>query len=136
MLLSTRFIIIDDDEIINMICTVTLKKMSADVNIKTFLDPAAALAHIAADYSDPDEDHRAILFLDLSMPVMNGWGFLERFNDFDRAVKARIKIYILSSSDDRRDLDKAKADANVIDYLVKPLTRETIRQVTESQNNG
>ena len=136
MLLSTRFIIIDDDEINNMICTVTLKKMSADVNIKTFLDPAAALAHIAADYSDPDEDHRAILFLDLSMPVMNGWGFLERFNDFDRAVKARIKIYILSSSDDRRDLDKAKADANVIDYLVKPLTRETIRQVTESQNNG
>ena len=134
MLLSTRFIIIDDDEINNMICTVTLKKMSADVNIKTFLDPAAALAHIAADYSDPDEDHRAILFLDLSMPVMNGWGFLERFNDFDRAVKARIKIYILSSSDDRRDLDKAKADANVIDYLVKPLTRETIRQVTESQN--
>ncbi len=134
MLLSTRFIIIDDDEINNMICTVTLKKMSADVNIKTFLDPAAALAHIAADYSDPDEDHRAILFLDLSMPVMNGWGFLERFNDFDRAVKARVKIYILSSSDDRRDLDKAKADANVIDYLVKPLTRETIRQVTESQN--
>jgi two-component SAPR family response regulator len=134
MLLSTRFIIIDDDEINNMICTVTLKKMSADVNIKTFLDPAAALAHIAADYSDPDEDHRAILFLDLSMPVMNGWGFLERFNDFDRAVKARVKIYILSSSDDRRDLDKAKADANVIDYLVKPLTRETIRQVTQSQN--
>jgi two-component SAPR family response regulator len=134
MLLSTRFIIIDDDEINNMICTVTLKKMSTDVNIKTFLDPAAALAHIAADYSDPDEDHRAILFLDLSMPVMNGWGFLERFNDFDRAVKARVKIYILSSSDDRRDLDKAKADANVIDYLVKPLTRETIRQVTESQN--
>jgi len=134
MLLSTRFMIIDDDEINNMICTVTLKKMSADVNIKTFLDPAAALAHIAADYSDPDEDHRAILFLDLSMPVMNGWGFLERFNDFDRAVKARVKIYILSSSDDRRDLDKAKADANVIDYLVKPLTRETIRQVTQSQN--
>jgi len=134
MLLSTRFIIIDDDEINNMICTVTLKKMSTDVNIKTFLDPAAALAHIAADYSDPDEDHRAILFLDLSMPVMNGWGFLERFNDFDRAVKARVKIYILSSSDDLRDLDKAKADANVIDYLVKPLTRETIRQVTESQN--
>jgi two-component SAPR family response regulator len=134
MLLSTRFIIIDDDEINNMICTVTLKKMSADVNIKTFLDPAAALAHIAADYSDPDEDHRAILFLDLSMPIMNGWDFLQRFNEFDRAVKARIKIYILSSSDDRRDLDKARADANVTDYLVKPLTRETIRQVTESQN--
>jgi response regulator RpfG family c-di-GMP phosphodiesterase len=65
---------------------------------------------------------------------MNGWDFLQRFNEFDRAVKARIKIYILSSSDDRRDLDKARADANVTDYLVKPLTRETIRQVTESQN--
>ena len=136
MLLSTRFIIIDDDEINNMICAVTLKKISADVNIKTFLDPAAALAHIAADYANPDEDHKAILFLDLSMPVMNSWDFLQRFNQFDTAIKDRVKIYILSSSDDRRDLDKAKSDPNVIDYLVKPLTRETIRQVTESQNKG
>ena len=70
------------------------------------------------------------------MPVMNGWDFLQRFNQFDTAIKDRVKIYILSSSDDRRDLDKAKSDPNVIDYLVKPLTRETIRQVTESQNKG
>jgi two-component SAPR family response regulator len=133
MNISTRFIIIDDDEINNMICSVTLKKLSADIHLKTFIDPAAALEYITEEYSNPAEAHDTILFLDISMPLMNGWEFLERYELFSQAIKDRIKIYILSSSDDRRDLDKAKENKNVVSYLVKPLTRETVRQVVEAQ---
>lgn len=133
MNVSTRFIIIDDDEFNNRICTVTLEKMSDSPDIKTFLDPLAGFNYIAHEYGKPGMES-AILFLDINMPVMNGWQFLERFAQLDDGIKKRIKIYILSSSVDKRDMEKAKQDRNVIHYLVKPLTRETIRLITYSQN--
>jgi len=136
MTISTRFIIIDDDAFNNKICTVTLEKMSKDADIVTFLDPLQGFDYIVSEYSKPENDSTAILFLDINMPVMNGWEFLDRFDTLDSKVKNRIKIYILSSSVDKRDIERAKVNKNVIHYLVKPLTRETIRLVTHSQNRG
>ncbi len=134
MNVSTRFIIIDDDEFNNKICTVTIEKISADADIKTFMDPLEGFVHIVSHYAKPGNMDTAILFLDLNMPVMNGWEFLDRFEELEESVKKRIKIYILSSSVDKRDMERAKANKNVQHYLVKPLTRETIRLVTHSQN--
>lgn len=134
MNISTRFIIIDDDEFNNKICTVTIEKISKEVDIKTFLDPLEGFIHIVTEYGKSGNSDTAILFLDINMPVMNGWEFLERFEELDPAIKKRIKIYILSSSVDKRDMERAKANKNVQHYLIKPLTKETIRLVTHSQN--
>jgi two-component SAPR family response regulator len=134
MSISTRFIIIDDDEFNNKICTVTLEKLSKDADIKTFLDPLEGFVHIVTEYSKPNHDATAILFLDINMPLMNGWEFLDRFEALEESIKKRIKIYILSSSVDKKDMDRAKANKNIIHYLVKPLTGETIRLITHSQN--
>src|SRR5580692_4416927 len=117
MTISTRFIIIDDDEFNNKICTVTLEKMSKDADIITFLDPMAGFNYIVSEYAKPT-DTTAILFLDINMPVMNGWEFLDRFDTLDTKIKNRIKIYILSSSVDKRDMERAKVNKNVIHYLV------------------
>ena len=135
MNVSTRFIVIDDDEFNNKICSVTLEKIAKDADIKTFLSPVEGFQYIAEEYSRTDNNEaNAILFLDINMPVMNGWQFLERFAELEDDVKKRIKIYILSSSVDKRDIEKAKADKNVMHYLIKPLTKETIRLITYSQN--
>ena len=134
MNVSTRFIVIDDDEFNNKICSVTLEKIAKDANVRTFLSPVEGFEHIVSEYSGTDNDASAILFLDINMPVMNGWEFLERFEELDAELKKRIKIYILSSSVDKRDIEKAKADKNVMHYLIKPLTKETIRLITYSQN--
>ncbi len=134
MNVSTRFIVIDDDEFNNKICSVTLEKIAKDANVRTFLSPVEGFEHIVSEYSGNDNDNSAILFLDINMPVMNGWEFLERFNELDTELKKRVKIYILSSSVDKRDIEKAKADKNVMHYLIKPLTKETIRLITYSQN--
>jgi CheY-like chemotaxis protein len=130
----TRFIVIDDDEFNNKICTVTIEKISKEADIKTFLNPFEGFDHIVSEYSKTTHDATAIVFLDINMPVMNGWEFLERFAALDDAIKGRIKIYILSSSVDKRDIQKAKENKHVVHYLVKPLTKETIRLVTYSQN--
>ena len=134
MNVSTRFIVIDDDDFNNKICTVTIEKIAKDAHIKTFLSPVEGLAYITSEYSKADHSATAVVFLDINMPVMNGWEFLERFDELDESIKNRLKIYILSSSVDKRDMDKAKANKHVVHYLVKPLTKETIRLVTYSQN--
>ncbi len=130
----TRFIIIDDDEFNNKICTVNISKIAKDADIRTFLDAQDGFNFIATEYSKSGNDASAILFLDLNMPGMNGWEFLEKFNKLDEDLKTRIKINILSSSVDKRDIQKAKENKNVKHYLVKPLTKETIRLITYSQN--
>ena len=134
MNVSTRFIVIDDDEFNNKICTVTLEKIDKEANINTFLSPVEGFAHIVTEYSKTDNNENAVLFLDINMPVMNGWEFLDRFDELDTSIKNRLKIYILSSSVDKRDIEKAKANKNVVHYLIKPLTKETIRLITYSQN--
>src|ERR1700760_441110 len=107
MNVSTRFIVIDDDEFNNKICSVTLEKIDKDANIKTFLSPVEGFAHIVTEFSRKDHNDNAVLFLDINMPVMNGWEFLERFETLDATIKKRVKIYILSSSVDKRDIEKA-----------------------------
>ncbi|MCE7056124.1 response regulator [Algoriphagus sp. AGSA1] len=65
------------------------------------------------------------LFLDLNMPEMNGWDFLDNFN----SDKNEAKIYILSSSVDERDITKASRYSVVKDYLSKPLIKKYIKSI-------
>ena len=129
MNVSTRFIVIDDDEFNNKICSVTLEKIDKSSNIKTFLSPVEGFAHIVTEYSRTDNNESAVLFLDINMPVMNGWEFLDRFEELAPTIKNRIKIYILSSSVDKADMMRAQNDPNVEYYLIKPLTKESIRLI-------
>jgi len=65
------------------------------------------------------------LFLDLNMPIMDGWDFLEQFNpDFKDT-----KVYILSSSVDNRDMAKAGQYSLVQKYLSKPLIKQHIQEI-------
>ena len=129
-----RFIIIDDDEINNKICTMAIDKMATGSYVQTFRDPFEGFNRIVSEYSNPNEDFTAVLFLDISMPGMDAWEFLDRFDKLDASIKNRMEIYVLSSSDDKRDMNRALENKNVVDYLVKPVIRETIRLVVHAHN--
>lgn len=70
-----------------------------------------------------------IIFLDINMPIMNGWEFLEEFGKLRSSLKKKIDIYLLSSSTDKEDIDRAKSNSLVIDYIVKPLTSEWLENI-------
>ena len=126
-----RFVVVDDDPLNNAICQVIIKTTLADVEVKTFTLPEKVLEYILAEYSI--NGNEAILLLDLNMPTMTAWEFLEEFEKLDERVKKRLKIYILSSSLDPRDIERASSNKNVFDYIVKPLTSEIV--ITISAGN-
>ena len=125
---NPRFVVVDDDPLNNALCHVIIKTTIAEADIKTFTIPEKVLEYIASEYSR--NGNEAILLLDLNMPTMSAWEFLEEFEKFDEKVKNRLKIYILSSSVDPRDIERASADKNVFDYIVKPLTSEIVNTIS------
>lgn len=68
-----------------------------------------------------------VIFLDLNMPVMDGWDFLDEFGKL--AVDGHIVVYVLSSSIDPADTVRAKEYGSVKEYLVKPLTLDRLKEI-------
>ena len=123
-----KYIIVDDDSFNNTICNIILKNILDEVDIKTFTVPEEGLVFIENEYMTNLEP--TILFLDINMPTLTGWEFMERYEKFSEEVKKQISIYILSSSVDQRDKDKAKANQYIKDFISKPLKRETILSIS------
>jgi len=75
------------------------------------------------------EELPEVIFLDINMPVMNGWEFMEEFAKIRNMLKKKIEIYILSSSTDSHDIKKAKSNPEIKDYIVKPLTPDLLKNI-------
>ena len=120
-----RFIVVDDDPLNNLVCNHIILKFSPDAEIRLFTNPEKALETVQA-LGDSIEKGEFVLFLDVNMPTMSGWEFLEAFESLDEKVHERFKIYILSSSIDQGDIQKAAASPFVMGYYPKPLNLETM----------
>jgi two-component SAPR family response regulator len=122
-----RFIIVDDDLLNNTICRVAIKNALGEVNTKSFTEPEEGLAFIEREYNYTTEP--TILFLDINMPTLTGWEFLEQYDKFSEKIKNQISVFIVSSSVDQHDRNKAKSNQYVRGFLSKPLSKETILSV-------
>ena len=132
---NTQFIVIDDDPLNNTICRLTIQKSLGNVDVKTFTDAKEGLDYIASEYAKDDGNSfyvSAILFLDINMPIMNGWQFLEKYESLNNNLKSHIKVYILSSSVDERDIERANANKNIVQYLAKPIRKEIIKLISDN----
>lgn len=70
-----------------------------------------------------------IIFLDLNMPVMDGWEFLERFTKIKNRLGKKITLYVVSSSINPTDIDRAKSLEHVTDYLIKPIKIKELEDI-------
>lgn len=115
-----NFVIVDDDNTSLLICKFIIQKFNPQANVLTFTEPEIVLDRIGKGLGDFNDDIQTILFLDINMPTMTGWEFLELFNNFSHKIKQKFLIYILSSSVENFEI-KAKEFPFVTGFLSKPI---------------
>jgi CheY-like chemotaxis protein len=82
---------------------------------------------------ETDDFTDLIIFLDLNMPVLNGWDVLDKLTArFGGKLPANAVLYIASSSDIKEDFSRSKTYEMVSDYLTKPLKMDDIQRIIES----
>ncbi len=74
-----------------------------------------------------------LIFLDINMPIVDGFVFLYEFEKFSEMVRNRCKVIILSSSDNKRDIDKIVNNNHVIKFVTKPLTEVALDEIRLNQ---
>src|SRR5690349_3883652 len=99
-------LLIDDDSIFNMISKKIIQIAKFAPKVESYLDATAALDELKQLInSDPDE-FPDVIFLDINMPEMDGWGFLDEFKKFPEFILKKCKIFMLTSSIDDHDIAK------------------------------
>ena len=113
-----NFFLIDDSSFDLFIYEKLLIKSGITSSVKTFNSARDALKHLIGQAENlPD----TIILLDLQMPDMNGFEFIDEFGQLPETLRQKIRIFMLSSTIDTRDIEKAKASQYIIDLLPKPL---------------
>lgn len=119
-----QILCVDDDPITLMLCKKVIIKASFSNEIITSQNGEEALRYFnTLKYANTEQlkKHPQLIFLDLNMPVMGGWEFLDHFNSEAFSEFKNIKIIVLSSTIDPEDLEKSKTYPMVIDFLSKPI---------------
>ena len=124
-----QYLLIDDDATSNIICKLNIKKADPDAAVISFNDPEDALSCIK-EKCVPDDKRVCILFLDINMPTMTGWEFLDKFQEFDPKVRSKFVVYILTSSIEDFSEEK-KEYPDVADVLSKPITAGKLKKIVE-----
>lgn len=122
--------IIDDDNLYLKIVQRIIESKGLCKEIIVFKNGKDAIDHFKSIINDPDiKKIPDVIFLDLNMPIMDGWEFLDEFLKIPRALKKKITLYVVSSSIDPRDINRAKAISLVEDYLIKPISYDELKKV-------
>ncbi|RQO70721.1 response regulator [Pedobacter sp. KBW06] len=125
-----RFYLIDDDSIFVFLTRKTLQVANLNTDLTVFEDGQKALLDLELSANQPGllPD---IIFLDLNMPVLDGWGFLDKYQQLAPLMSKKIAIYIVSSSISPSELERSQGIPVVTDFLTKPLSRSKFVEIFE-----
>jgi CheY-like chemotaxis protein len=126
---NTNVLVIDDESLSAFVCEKLIKKVVKDTEITSCLDGKYAIDKLLEIKNNDINLLPDYIFLDIAMPIMNAWEFLERYKDLNIDPFGKCKIYILTSSLYPADIRKSASYPSVKDYIAKPLDFEKIKKV-------
>lgn len=122
--------LIDDDTVFHYLTNKIIRETKKVVSIVSFYNGAEAIEMLTLAQNSnarlPD-----VILLDLSMPIMDGWEFLEEFSHKIKPKNQPIIIYIVSSSISPTDIQRVNHYKSVKDFIIKPITREKFNYIID-----
>lgn len=122
-------LLVDDDEAVNYFNKKLIDKSELEGTIMSLYNGAEAIREVMTLNNTLDDDDLVVVFLDINMPILNGWGFLENFNTIKYALNFKTEIYLLTSSVNPDEKKKAEENSLVKQYISKPLTVEKLNEI-------
>lgn len=119
--------LVDDDELSNFVNERIIKTEQFADTVVTFTNAGDALAALNAVGGQQLHAAPAIIFLDMDMPGLDGWDFLEGFKQLPQNLKKKIRVYMLSSSIFENDVQRARCYECLSDFISKPLTQDGLK---------
>lgn len=123
--------IIDDDDIYTFLLKKTLKKIDLCNQVHSYVNGLDGIDNLKKTI----ENHEVlpdIILLDINMPLLDGWEFLNEFQKIKDKINKNIAIYVVSSSISVIDIDKAKNHPEVVDFLTKPIEPDTLVRIAQA----
>ncbi len=127
--METHITVVDDDPIALVVASLVLKKIPQITSVKTFTDGEEALDFLKETLLGWDNEKTMFVFLDLNMPMCDGWEIVEKIAATEHLVA--LKLVLLSSSIDPEDQIKAKTYPQIISFLPKPMSKEAILKLIQ-----
>jgi CheY-like chemotaxis protein len=128
-------LLVDDDEINNFISIKLIKKAIANANISACLNGRLAIDELSAIQKDDPKKLPDFILLDINMPIMNGWEFLDEYKRIHLDPAGKSKIFIISSSVFSNDISKAHSYPLVKNFVSKPLSVEKIKEMLTGEED-
>ncbi len=125
--------LIDDDPVSNKISQLFMRKHQWSAQVITFEDGQQALQALQTGGAQAVPD---VILLDVGMPVYDGWDFLEEYEKLPPERTGRSLLYMLSSSINPPDIQKAAHYRTVKAYLTKPLTQQALEQIQQDYRDA
>jgi len=123
-----KLLCVDDDPITLMLYKMVISKAQFARDVDTAQNGEEAIAYFDGLIRSGAE-YPKLIFLDLNMPVMGGWEFLDLFSTPRYAAFSSVKVIVLSSTIDPQDIEKSKSYKQVIDFRSKPISKEMLAEL-------
>jgi CheY-like chemotaxis protein len=121
-------LLVDDDNATNMLNSFVLKKMAVSQSVKVVLNGSEALDYLLSITNEGQCPE--FIFLDINMPKMDGWEFMEEYREM-KIERQRAKVILLTTSENPDDIEKAAKYPEILEYCNKPLTKEIISNLMD-----
>ncbi len=125
-----RIMLVDDDEIHSNLCYELILRAGIANSVTIFNDAEEALGYLRDNVGKTDE-LPDLIFLDINMPFMDGWDFLDAYEEFREKMGKDIMLILLTSSVYKNDIEKAKQYKAVAEYIKTPIS---IDKLVETRN--